>query len=86
MATREIDIIKKRSKDLPPKLEQTIYCEMEPGTALFFHGNVLHASAANTSPNPRPANLGKFKGGKRTTGEEPVAECQENTPLACRAK
>ena len=32
---------------------ELVYCEMEPGTALFFHGNVLHASAANTSPNPR---------------------------------
>lgn len=30
-----------------------IYCEMEPGTALFFHGNLLHSSDANTSPNPR---------------------------------
>jgi ectoine hydroxylase len=26
---------------------------MEPGTGLFFHANLLHASAANTSENPR---------------------------------
>ena len=32
---------------------ELIYCEMESGDALFFHGNLLHASAANTSPHPR---------------------------------
>ena len=32
---------------------ELIYCEMAPGTALFFHGNLLHASAANTSEHPR---------------------------------
>lgn len=30
-----------------------VYCEMEPGTALFFHSNLLHRSDANLSPNPR---------------------------------
>jgi len=28
-------------------------CEMEPGSALFFHCNLLHRSDANRSPNPR---------------------------------
>lgn len=32
---------------------ELVYCEMEPGTALFFHGNLLHASGANTSDHPR---------------------------------
>lgn len=32
---------------------ELVYCEMEPGTALFFHGNLLHASAANSSPDSR---------------------------------
>lgn len=32
---------------------ELVYCEMEPGTALFFHGNLLHASAPNTSENSR---------------------------------
>jgi ectoine hydroxylase len=32
---------------------QLLYCEMEPGAALFFHSNLLHRSDANTSPNPR---------------------------------
>ena len=32
---------------------ERVYCEMEPGTALFFHSNLLHRSDANRSPNPR---------------------------------
>lgn len=32
---------------------ETVHCEMEPGTGLFFHANLLHASAQNTSPKPR---------------------------------
>jgi ectoine hydroxylase len=30
-----------------------LYVEMNPGDALFFHGNTLHASAANESANSR---------------------------------
>lgn len=30
-----------------------VYCETEPGSALFFHANLLHRSDANRSPNPR---------------------------------
>jgi len=30
-----------------------VYCELSPGDAVFFHGNLLHASAPNNSPNPR---------------------------------
>jgi ectoine hydroxylase-related dioxygenase (phytanoyl-CoA dioxygenase family) len=32
---------------------ELIYCEMAPGTALFFHSNLLHASDANLSEKPR---------------------------------
>jgi ectoine hydroxylase len=32
---------------------ELVYCEMEPGTALFFHGNLLHTSDANLSDLPR---------------------------------
>ena len=35
------------------KRYEMVYFEAEPGDVLFFHANVLHASAANTSPNPR---------------------------------
>ena len=30
-----------------------VYCEMEPGDALFFHGNLLHCSSKNLSHEPR---------------------------------
>ena len=29
------------------------YCEMPPGAAIFFHGNILHRSDANLSEKPR---------------------------------
>ena len=32
---------------------ELVYCEMEPGTGLFFHSNLLHASAANLSERSR---------------------------------
>jgi hypothetical protein len=32
---------------------ELVYCEMEPGAGLFFHSNLLHASAANLSDKPR---------------------------------
>jgi ectoine hydroxylase len=32
---------------------ELVYCEMKPGTALFFHGNTLHTSEANLSDHPR---------------------------------
>jgi hypothetical protein len=30
-----------------------VHCEMEPGDAVFFHANLLHASAPNKSDHPR---------------------------------
>jgi len=32
---------------------ELVYCEMDPGDALFFHGNLLYRSDQNTSENPR---------------------------------
>ncbi len=32
---------------------ELVYCEMEPGTALFFHSNLLHCSDQNRSENSR---------------------------------
>lgn len=32
---------------------ELVYCEMEPGDAIFFHSNLLHRSDQNKSPNPR---------------------------------
>ena len=35
------------------KIQEKVYCEMEPGDALFFHSNTLHASDANNSDQSR---------------------------------
>ena len=35
------------------KTMELIYCELEPGDALFFHSNLLHRSEANLSEYPR---------------------------------
>lgn len=35
------------------KIREKIYCQMEPGDALFFHSNLLHSSDQNNSENPR---------------------------------
>lgn len=40
----------------------TIACEAEPGTALFFHCNLLHSSAPNTSPRPRTSFIACYNG------------------------
>jgi hypothetical protein len=32
---------------------ELVYCEMDPGDALFFHSNLLHRSDQNKSKNPR---------------------------------
>lgn len=32
---------------------ERVYCEMAPGAGLFFHANLLHSSAQNTSSQPR---------------------------------
>ena len=32
---------------------ELVHCEMQPGSAIFFHCNLLHCSAQNRSPDPR---------------------------------
>ena len=32
---------------------ELVYCEMEPGTGLFFHANLLHMSAQNRGDKSR---------------------------------
>jgi len=32
---------------------EKVYCEMNPGDGLYFHGNTLHSSDPNTSDKPR---------------------------------
>ena len=36
---------------------ENVYCEMDPGDVLFFHGNTLHSSGSNTSDKRRWALL-----------------------------
>ena len=35
------------------KAMELVYCELQPGDALFFHSNLLHRSEANLSEHPR---------------------------------
>lgn len=35
------------------KTMELVYCEIDPGDALFFHSNLLHRSEANLSDHPR---------------------------------
>lgn len=44
----DIERVKEALKHL-----ELVHCELEPGSALFFHCNLLHRSDANRSPNPR---------------------------------
>lgn len=39
---------------------ELIYCELEPGDAIFFHGNTLHRSDQNTSEYPRWSLIGCY--------------------------
>jgi ectoine hydroxylase len=39
------------------KRYELVYCIMKPGDALFFHSNLLHASARNDSDHPRWAMI-----------------------------
>jgi len=39
--------------DQAVKVLDLIYCDLEPGDGLFFHGLTLHKSDLNTSENPR---------------------------------
>src|SRR6476659_5208839 len=43
---------------------ELVYCEMEPGTALFFHGNVLHRSDQNRSPHSRWSLICAYTGAR----------------------
>jgi ectoine hydroxylase len=39
---------------------ELVYCEMEPGSAILFHANLLHRSDQNTSEQPRWAFIGCY--------------------------
>lgn len=47
------------------EMEET-HCELEPGSALYFHGNILHASDPNLSEHPRWALIYAFVAARNT--------------------
>ena len=48
----QVGVDLKRVEEAKKQLE-LVYCEMDPGDALFFHCNTLHRSDKNNSPNRR---------------------------------
>ena len=56
---------------------ELVYCEMEPGTGLFFHGNLLHASAANTSDLPRWTLIGCYNAARNNPYKKHHHPCYE---------
>jgi ectoine hydroxylase-related dioxygenase (phytanoyl-CoA dioxygenase family) len=50
---------------------ELVPCEMEPGSALFFHCNLLHRSNANRSPNPRWSLICSYNAARNPCQEKP---------------
>ncbi len=49
---------------------ELVYCEMSPGDSVFFHGNLLHRSDQNHSPNDRWALVCCYNAKKNTPYKE----------------
>lgn len=58
---------------------ELVYCELQAGSAVFFHSNLLHRSDQNKSPNPRWAFICCYN----TRGNNPYMESRHPryTPL-----
>jgi ectoine hydroxylase len=50
---------------------ELVHCEVEPGTAVFFHASLLHGSARNKSENPRWSLICCYTGTHNTPFNEP---------------
>lgn len=59
------------------KVLELVYCEMEPGTGLFFHGNLLHRSDANTSDDPRWTLIGCYNAARNNPYKKHHHPCYE---------
>jgi ectoine hydroxylase len=59
---------------------ELVHCELEPGSAIFFHCNLLHRSDQNTSDDPRWAFISCYN----TKGNDPYKESRHPrySPLA----
>ena len=53
------------------KYLELVECEMEPGTALFLHCNLLHRSDANRSPHPRWSLISCYNAARNPCREKP---------------
>jgi len=65
------------------KYLELVQCEMEPGSALFFHCNLLHRSDANKSPNPRWSLICSYNAARNPCREKlnhPAYELLEKWP------
>jgi ectoine hydroxylase len=47
-----------------------VHCELEPGSAIFFHCNLLHCSAQNASADPRWALIACFNSARNDPYKE----------------
>jgi len=49
---------------------ELVYCELDPGSAVFFHCNTLHRSDQNTSPDPRWAFIACYNAARNDPYKE----------------
>ena len=66
---------------LPPALDrlELVYCEMEPGTGLIFHANLLHRSDQNKSEHSRWSLICCY-----TTEHNPSVHASEREFVNCK--
>ena len=72
---------------------ELVHCEMEPGTGLFFHANVMHMSAQNKSANPRWSFICSYNAARNNPYKQshtpyytPLTKVDEGAILAMGAK
>lgn len=68
-----------RVKEACERLE-LVYCEMQPGDAMFFHCNLLHRSDQNRSDQPRWSLISCYNAARNNPYKE--AQHPRYTPLA----
>jgi ectoine hydroxylase-related dioxygenase (phytanoyl-CoA dioxygenase family) len=62
---------------------ELVHCELEPGSAVVFHCNVLHRSDQNRSPDPRWALIGCYNAARNDPykhSRHPRYTCLETWP------
>jgi ectoine hydroxylase len=72
---------------------ELVLCEMAPGTGLFFHGNLLHSSSANTSERPRWSLICCYNAARNDPYKDshhprytPLRKVEEGAILAARGR